>query len=161
MWVFLFMTRKEKCELAIKLGFTYNGLNGDIITPSGKILSKTTKNGYLMLTLRDEKRKVYYLYSHQFIYFIVHNEIVNTIDHIDGNKKNNFAYNLRSVTPSINGINRTDSKGYYFCKRANKWIAKIMINYKSKHLGTFETDIEAKECYELYKQQYIVNNLNK
>jgi hypothetical protein len=148
------MTRKEKCELAIKLGFTYNGLTGDVITPSGKALIKTTKNGYLMLTLRDKERKIFYLYAHQFVYFIVHNEIVNVIDHIDGNKQNNFTYNLRSVTQSQNGLNRRNVKGYSFCKRANKWIAKIMINRKGIHLGTFENENDARKCYLLNKEKY-------
>lgn len=152
------MTRLEKCELAIKLGFTYNGINGDVITPTGKVLIKTTKNGYLMLTLRDEKRKPYYLFAHQFVYYVVHNKIVDLIDHIDGNKKNNLAYNLRSATKSQNAMNMKNVKGVYFCKRSKKWIANIMVNYKKIHLGSFINKDEALNCYKINKNKYHIIN---
>ena len=152
------MTRLEKCELAIKLGFTYNCLNGDVITPTGKVLIKTTKNGYLMLTLRDENKKPYYLFAHQFVYYIVHNKIVNLIDHIDGNKKNNLAYNLRSVTKSQNAMNMKNVKGVCFCKRSKKWIANIMVNYKTIYLGSFINKDEALNCYKVNKNKYHIIN---
>ena len=148
------MTRLEKCKLAIKLGFTYNGLTGDIITPNGKVLIKTTKNGYLMLTLRNEERNVFYLYAHQFAYWVIHNKIVDFIDHIDRNKKNNIGYNLRSVTKSQNAMNVSNVKGVSFCNRSKKWIAKIMVNYKGIHLGSFTTKDEALNCYKINKNKY-------
>ena len=152
------MTRLEKCKLAIKLGFTYNGLNGDVITPTGKVLIKTTKNGYLMLTLRDEKRKSYYLYAHQFAYFVIHNKIVDCIDHIDRNKKNNIGYNLRSVNISQNAMNMSNVKGVSFCNRSKRWIANIMVNYKKIHLGSFINKDEALNCYKINKEKYHVIN---
>ena len=152
------MTRLEKCKLAIKLGFTYNGLNGDVITPTGKVLIKTTKNGYLMLTLRDEKRKSYYLYAHQFAYFVIHNKIVDCIDHIDRNKKNNIGYNLRSVNISQNAMNMSNVKGVSFCNRSKRWIANIMVNYKKIHLGSFINKDEALNCYKINKDKYHIIN---
>ena len=152
------MTRLEKCKLAIKLGFTYNGLNGDVITPAGKVLIKTTKNGYLMLTLRDETRKVYYLYAHQFAYFVIHNKIVDCIDHIDRNKKNNIGYNLRSVNKSQNAMNMSNVKGVSFCNRSKRWIANIMVNYKKIHLGSFISKDEALICYKINKDKYHIIN---
>lgn len=152
------MTRLEKCELAIKLGFSYNGLNGDVITPTGKVLIKTTKNGYLMLTLRDEKRKTYYLLAHQFVYYIVHNKIVDLIDHIDGNKKNNLLFNLRIVTKSQNAMNMKNVKGVSFCNRSKKWIASIMVNYKKIHLGSFVKKDDALNCYKVNKNKYHIIN---
>ena len=152
------MERIDKCKLAIKLGFTYNCLTGDVITPTNKVLIKTTKNGYLMLTLRDEKRNPYYLLAHQFVYYVVHNEIVELIDHIDRNKKNNLHCNLRSVTKSQNAMNMKNVKGVSFCNRSNKWIANIMINYKKIHLGTFENKDDALNCYKINKNKYHIIN---
>ncbi len=152
------MTRLEKCKLAIKLGFTYNGLNGDVITPTGKVLIKTTKNGYLMLTLRDETRKSYYLYAHQFAYFVIHNKIVDCIDHVDRNKKNNIGYNLRSVNISQNAMNMSNVKGVSFCNRSKRWIANIMVNYKKIHLGSFINKDEALNCYKINKEKYHIIN---
>lgn len=152
------MTRLEKCELALKLGFTYNGLNGDVISPTGKTVVKATKNGYLMLTLRDEKRKVYYLYAHQFAYWVIHNKTVDCIDHIDRNKKNNIGYNLRSVNKSQNAMNMSNVKGVSFCNRSKRWIANIMVNYKKIHLGCFITKDEALNCYKINKEKYHIIN---
>jgi len=39
-------------------------------------------------------------------------------------------------------------KGVYFNKRANKWMAQIRINGKSKHLGYFKTELEAHQSYQ-------------
>lgn len=148
------MTRKEKCELAVKLGFTYNGLNGEVITPTGKVLSKKTTNGYLMLTLRNESRKAFYLFAHQFAYWIIHNKTVDYIDHIDRNKTNNIGYNLRSVTKSQNAMNMKNVKGYFFSKRENKFIAYIQLNYKRKQLGSFDNEEDARNCYLENKNKY-------
>ena len=73
------MTRLEKCELAYKLGFTYNELSGDVITPTAKILKKTTSNGYLMLTLRNETKKAYYLYAHHYAWYYKYGDVVPII----------------------------------------------------------------------------------
>jgi len=152
------MTRLEKCKLATELGFTYNGLNGDVITPTGKVLSKVTKNGYLMLTLRNKERNVFYLLAHQFAYWVIHNDIVELIDHIDRNKTNNIGYNLRSVTKSQNAMNMSDVKGVSFCKRSKRWIANIMVNYKKIHLGAFKNKDEALNCYKINKNKYHIIN---
>lgn len=152
------MTRLEKCKLAIKLGFTYDVLSGDVITPTGKVLIKTTKNGYLMLTLRDKTRKTYYLYAHQFVYFVIHNKIVDCIDHIDKNRKNNIGHNLRSVNKSQNAMNMSNVKGISFCKRSKRWIANITVNYKKIHLGSFINKEEALNCYKINKEKYHIIN---
>lgn len=152
------MTRLEKCKLATELGFTYNGLTGDVITPTGKVLKKVTKNGYLILTIRNKERKAFYLYAHQFAYWVIHNKIVDYIDHVDRVKHNNIGYNLRSVTKSENAMNMSNVKGVYFCNRAKKWIAKIMVNYKGIHLGTFLNEEDALNCYKINKIKYHIIN---
>ena len=153
------MERIQKCLLAVKLGFTYNGFNGDIITPTGKVLSKKTKNGYFQMTIRNNERKCFYLYAHQFAYWVIHNKTVDFIDHVDRNKTNNIGFNLRSVTKSQNAMNMNNVIGYTYCNRSNKYIAIIMINYKKIHLGTFDNPTDAKKCYLENKNKYhIINN---
>lgn len=148
------MTRLEKCKLAVEKGFTYNGLTGDVISPTGVICTKTTKNGYIQLTVRCINGFAYYLSAHQFAYWVIHNEIVDCIDHINGIKKDNRGFNLRSVTKSQNAMNMRNTKGYYFSKRSNRWIARIMLNYKGIQLGVFKTEEEARRCYLDNKSKY-------
>ena len=150
-----FQKREYKCRLALKLGFKYDEEEGSVITPTGKKASKITKNGYIMLCLIDNSiNKAYYLYAHQFAWYVVNKECVSMIDHIDGNKTNNKISNLRVANKSINGLNRA-SNGVYFCKRGKKYIANIMNNYKHIHIGTFSTHEEAKKEYIKYKEKLI------
>lgn len=76
------------------------------------------------------------------------------VDHVDGNKLNNSADNLRACSNSENLCNRgmtkgrSASKGVFFNKKTNKWIASIMKDYKAKHIGCFDTETEAAMAYD-------------
>ena len=68
--------------------------------------------------------------------------------------------NLRIVTQQENCFNRITSKGYYFYKKTNKWRSYIKINYKSIHLGSFDTEQEAIDSHKKAKEKYhIINHL--
>jgi hypothetical protein len=69
------------------------------------------------------------------------------VDHIDGDKQNNQIWNLRMVTHQQNHFNRTTAKGYYWNKNKEKWQAQIKVNYKTKNLGYFDTEAEARDAY--------------
>ena len=74
------------------------------------------------------------------------------VDHIDRNKKNNHASNIRYVTKRQNYINskRSDkAKGY--TKRGNKWVSIIKYNIRQYYLGTFDTPELASSLYLLFK----------
>jgi hypothetical protein len=76
------------------------------------------------------------------------------IDHIDGDGLNNQRENLRSCTHSQNLMNRLANrnntsgfKGVVWHKRAGKWRAQIMVDYKRKYFGLYRTAIEAARAY--------------
>jgi len=76
------------------------------------------------------------------------------VDHKDGNILNNQKKNLRICTHEENGKNRKLSKdnksgykGVSWYKKMNKWVAKIKVNYKSIHLGYFDSKEEAYKAY--------------
>lgn len=148
------LTRVQKCNLAIKKGFLYNEITGEITTPTGKIASKKNVKGYILLTLRDDSKNDYYLYGHQFAWFIKHQETIELIDHINRINWDNKISNLRKSNKSKNAMNMSNVKGYYHCKRNNKYIAYISVNYKVKQLGTFNTPEEATNCYLENKNVY-------
>jgi len=150
------MTRLEKCELAIKKGFSYEKETGSITTPTGKTASKVSKNGYIMLTIRN-KTGTFYLYGHQFAWYFEFKECVNLIDHKNRIKTDNKILNLRSITKQQNAFN-TDFKGTCFDKRNLKYSASIMINGKNKFLGYFKTEAEANEAYKEGKNKYHLIN---
>lgn len=81
-------------------------------------------------------------------------------DHRDHNGLNNQRYNLREVTHQQNMFNRkkasrmngqsfsSNYKGVHWHNQNKKWIAKIMINTKTIHLGCFTDEYEAYLVYE-------------
>ena len=73
-------------------------------------------------------------YLHQFI---LGRKKGFEIDHINHDKTDCRHNNLRFATRQQNSMNRKNVNGYCWDKREKKWLAKIMINYKTIHLGYF------------------------
>lgn len=74
------------------------------------------------------------------------------IDHINGDSLDNRKCNLRFVTHRQNMQNRHDQReskfpGVSLNKQMNKWIAHISIDKKRKHLGLFDSELEAFKAY--------------
>jgi hypothetical protein len=85
------------------------------------------------------------------------------IDHIDQNKHNNCASNLRWATKSDNAMNVPKQggvskyKGVTWDESRNKWRARIKVMYKSVHLGRFDTEEEAGRAYDAYIIQHLAD----
>ena len=147
------MTRLEKIKLAIEKGYTCNPKTGEVFGPFGKLLKSKSNNGYTYFSLCENKKR-YNLFAHQFIWYVVNNSIVECLDHIDRNKSNNKISNLRSVTQQQNAQNK-NTKGIYM-GRKNKWYSRIYFNGKTKHLGVYKTEQEARQAYIDAKKIYHV-----
>jgi hypothetical protein len=77
------------------------------------------------------------------------------VDHIDGNGLNNRRSNLRICTPQENGRNRrrnrnkaTEFKDVAYDPRSGKYFARICVNRKPIHIGTFTSAVEAAKAYD-------------
>lgn len=145
------MTREEKIKLAIKKGITYDPNSGKVFGVKGNEVIRKI-DGYIIISLTD-KGKDYKLKAHQFAYYMIHKEIVDLIDHKDGDRSNNKISNLRSITKQENGFN-TKSKGYSFNKKLSKYKSCITINQKQLHLGYFDTPEQARQAYLNAKKIY-------
>lgn len=89
----------------------------------------------------------------------MHAEIMNTpkgmeTDHRDGNGLNNRQNNLRVCTHAENSRNKgkhrdntSGYKGVYWHKQIKRWIARIMVNGKAIHLGSFINKESAHRSY--------------
>lgn len=84
-------------------------------------------------------------YAHRLVYKYHHGALGAglLIDHINGNKDDNRIENLRLVTPQENTFNQPSAKGYSFNERECKWKARIEVDGKEIHLGSFGTEAEA------------------
>lgn len=106
----------------------------------------STSKGYIHHRCKSTKKL---LSLHRVVYELAHGPIPEglSIDHINGDKTNNFLCNLRVVTHQQNHFNETKAKGYCWYKRDKKWQAYIMLNGKNKHLGRFDSESEARAAY--------------
>jgi hypothetical protein len=96
----------------------------------------------------------------------MHREICNmpkglVVDHKNRDTLDNYRENLRAVTISQNGFNRskrTDASSKYFgvCfdKTNKQWCAFIRKDGKSKWLGRFSSEIEAARVYDATARKY-------
>lgn len=152
------MTREEKCKLALEKGFSYNPINGIIYNKKGIECKTKHERGYIRINLYKNK-KYYNLLAHQFAWYVINNEIVDCIDHINGITNDNRISNLRSVTYQENNWNTKKAKGYTFNKKQKKYVAQITLNKKTIYLGSFELKEDAINTYIDYKNKYhIIKN---
>lgn len=75
------------------------------------------------------------------------------VDHIDGNPLNNRRANLRLATHAQNkrnsrGWSTSGFKGVTWDKRRRKWKAQIRHNGQNRHLGNFNSRIDAARAYD-------------
>jgi len=126
-------------------GFLYRKSTGQ------RSASLTSSSGYYTSSIGRTN-----FLSHRLIYLLHHGSLPQYIDHINGDKHDNRIENLRAATKAQNGINRPHKKqkrsgkyrGACYHEKARKWHAYINIEGKRKHLGTYETEIEAAHAYD-------------
>lgn len=76
-------------------------------------------------------------------------------DHKNHNTLDNRKENLRKCTNSANRLNtkkrstnKSGFKGVYWCKRSNRWIARIQKDGKVRHIGAFHSLEAAARAYD-------------
>lgn len=120
---------------------------------TGKILKNKVnkRRGYAYVNLwknsKSASKTVHRLVATAYI-----PNIKNTknVDHINNNKTDNHATNLRWATTSENAMNQKLStantsghKGVSYDKRRNKWAVQIILNGKKIYLGRFDDIADA------------------
>lgn len=124
------------------------------------IAGRVCSRGHVQIYLHGKRH-----YAHRLVWLYVYGSWpVYQIDHIDGVRTNNNLANLRDVTHGINVQNRRSaskrSKSGLLgvSPKQNKWVAQISIDKKKKHIGYFDTAIEAHEAYMLVKREMHIGN---
>lgn len=136
-----------------RIGLLRNGIHPVIYKE--KIL-KPSKDGfgYLIVSLsKNNIRKTFKIHHLVTIEFLNHKKrgFKIVVDHIDGNKQNNNLNNLQLISQRENSSKKiTKSKfgtGVTYDKKNNTYMSRIHINGIRQYLGTFKTELEAKESY--------------
>ena len=125
------------------------------------------RDGYLRTNLTiDGKEKDYRIATLVATLFVENPFNKETVNHKDGNKKNNHYTNLEWLTALENlehrnkilrhsGNKPNQLRGVHWNEEKNKWEAQMKIDNKSTYLGRFDTQEEAFECY---RQKFIELN---
>jgi hypothetical protein len=150
------MNEKDKMEMLINLGYKYCPNTGNCYKADGYII-KGKEGEYVRFTIQINGI-TYRTRVHRFGYYCIHKTLPKSIDHINRDKSDNRIVNLRDGSKDIN-IRNTErvekAKGYWWAKHTNRWVAAIKINYKSIHLGYFNTEEEAHNAYLQAKKKYL------
>lgn len=112
--------------------------------------------GYLRFSLKLPSGKRYSILTHRFCWFLYYGQWPKEmLDHINGIKTDNRIENLRLATDEENNRNRRSTKsssskykGVSWHKRVKKWISKITLNCRAKHLGYYSSEKEAALAYD-------------
>ena len=110
----------------------------------GEMIGCLNGNGYLHFSFRGKHYTV-----HRVVYEMHYGKIPEgmQIDHVNGLRTDNRIENLRLVTNQENCFNNTKAKGYYFDKSRGKYLAQIRLDGKTKSIGRFDTEEEARKAY--------------
>jgi len=137
---------------------------------TGRVLKPRKEGGgyYTVVLCLKGIQKTHKIHRLVGDHFIENPENKRCIDHINHERTDNRAENLRWATTSENNMNASiksnNTSGYpgvYFDKRRNKWVARISINGKETQLGYFLTIEEAIEARKQAEIQYYGEYANK
>lgn len=129
--------------------------NGRICKHDGIITyGQTTPKGYKQLSIRIHKKEKKLLVHRLVAQAFIKNKNIDytQVDHINGNKDDNRAENLRWCNNLLNcNFDNKNSKkrktskkvGVIFNSQQKKWQSYIRFNGKNKHLGFFEDENDA------------------
>lgn len=118
---------------------------------AGRLIRRTNGIKYLLVTYRGVT-----FCAHRIIWMHFHGQWPSQyLDHINGDSKDNRIDNLRLATHTENRRNTlkyknnsTGYKGVCFNKRLKRYTAHIRVNKILKHLGVFDTALEAAKAYD-------------
>jgi hypothetical protein len=121
---------------------------------TGRILKASNIKGYYYVKLcKEQTKKIFLVHRLLAVAFIPNPDHKDCVDHIDNNRQNNNAENLRWATCKENSQNtkiRFDNmaglKGINWHTRFKKWQARITVNGELKHLGYFDNIEDAKQA---------------
>lgn len=125
--------------------------------PIGQVVGSSVGAGYLAVSIYYEK-----FILHRLIWLYVYGDWPqHDIDHINGIKTDNRLANLRHVTRSENQHNMRSRKnntssvvGVRRSASKNGWRARITVNSKEIHIGSYPTSAQAAEAYRAAKKIY-------
>lgn len=115
---------------------------------AGSRAGTSNGNGYRKIHVKGKR-----YYEHRYVYEKIKGTISEDmqVDHINRVRDDNRIENLRLVTSQENKFN-SDRNGYSYNKLTGKYEAYITKDNIRKHIGLFDTEVEARMNYLLHKE---------
>lgn len=110
---------------------------------AGRVAGTKSPTGYVFICFWDRSR----IMAHRLAYFLTHGDCPRQVDHINGDRTDNRAANLRSgdggtnaKNHKLNVRNTSGVAGVAFHRPSGRWLARV----GRKHIGSFRSFDEAK-----------------
>lgn len=109
-------------------------------------------DGYMQASVRGKT----YLLHRLAAYHVTGEWPAGEVDHINGDRTDNRWANLRLVDRATNAQNergkrrnkwQSEFMGVSPIEKTGKWVARICVNGRLRHVGTYATEEEAAEAY--------------
>lgn len=117
---------------------------------AGNLATSPRVAGYRFINVGNN----YLIGAHRIAMALISGEWPDYVDHINGNRSDNRATNLRSCSKvqnsrnrKMNLNNRSGLKGVSRHLKTSRWYARIQVNKKQIHLGMFDTPEAAHAAY--------------
>ena len=128
---------------------------------AGKQAGAIDDRGYRRIMVRSMDGKPRRVRAHQVAWFIFSGRPqAGEIDHVNQDKLDNSASNLRDVSKSLNQRNRVISAnnssgvtGVCWHKQRKKWCAQSTVDGHHKHIGLFESIKDADEAVKKFRAE--------
>ncbi len=159
-----FNTKKLPSKGEILDALIYNREDGTLINKKSE-KERLHGRGYITVSVNGSQ-----FAAHRIVFFLETGREPSHIDHIDGNKKNNKIDNLREITnrnnirrSSIRSDGSSKYKGVFYNKREGKWVSRITVDFKAKHLTSSFDEKKCARAYDMAASYYFgeYTNLNK
>ena len=119
-----------------------------------KILKGSMGKTYKSVNIQGQRKCMHVLVAEAFLGHVTCGHSI-VVDHVDGNHLNNRLDNLQLISHRENIVKGLKAKGgtskhvgVSWGKHVNKWLVRIEVNGKQKHLGVFTDELEASEAYQ-------------
>ncbi len=131
----------------------------------GSVAGYKSIDGYIYIGVQGKTYR-----AHRLAYLMYHGFCREDmeIDHINGDRSDNRASNLRMATRKQNGENKavyknnsSGYKGVFWHAQAKKWVAQIYHNKSRKYLGVYETAELAHNAYLTASKQLFTHSDRK
>lgn len=121
---------------------TYNPETGEFRL-NGKLCKSVNNHGYGRVKIKGKYKAL-----HRLAFELMGEPVPECVDHINGNRTDNRWCNLRPATRQQNAHNRgREVKGYTYIKARGKYRVDIRVSLKTKTIGYFDTEEEARAAY--------------